>query len=624
MAGFSPQLLDEIRSRLDIVELVGQFVNLKRAGQHWKGLCPFHAEKTPSFTVNPKRGIFHCFGCGAGGDAFGFLMRQDRLGFPEAVRALAERAGVEMPTKREPETDGKFEALRHIMALACEFYSRSLWQPEGAKAREYLERRGVDLEVAKRFGLGYAPEGWNALLTEMARQSVPEDHLVQAGLVLPRQTGSGFYDRFRGRLLFPIRDPQGRVIAFGGRALAGEEPKYLNSPETPLYVKGQTLYALDIARAGMREKNRALIVEGYLDCLMAHQHGFGETVAALGTAFTGAQLGLLRRYADEVVALFDADAAGQKASTRLEEMVTDSMDLPSLGWSVARTGDFERPGYFSIRVAVLPDGHDPDSLLRAEGAAALAARLEAARPLLSFVLDQALAEEDLGTARGRATAHARVALLLSKVSNAEEATMLSREAARRLGVDATQIWIEAQQLHGARTRGRRLDRPADSPSGAPAPVGFSPPNLAERDLLALLLHVEEARTELLPILEDTDVAHQGLRALLVALRRTPGPPEALMSELSGEGERGLLAALLIEEREWGHAHSQIFELRKRYHIRRRRERVRQVSEAIARAQAAGDPALADLEVELRKLQREAEAVRELVVARSEPDSDGKA
>ena len=151
---FTPQLLDEIRSRLDIVELVGQFVNLKRGGQHWKGLCPFHAEKTPSFTVNPKRGIFHCFGCGAGGDAFGFLMRHDRLGFPEAVRALAERAGVEVPTKREPETDGKFEALRHIMALASEFYSRSLWQPEGAKAREYLERRGVDLEVAKHFGLG--------------------------------------------------------------------------------------------------------------------------------------------------------------------------------------------------------------------------------------------------------------------------------------------------------------------------------------------------------------------------------------------------------------------------------------------------------------------------------------
>src|SRR5712691_9008484 len=310
MAGYPPHILDEIRTRVDIVELVGQFVTLKRAGENWKGLCPFHTENTPSFTVNPKRNIFHCFGCGAGGDAFGFLMRQDKMAFPEAVRALAERTGVELPTvsRQQPETDGKFEALRRVMALAADFYSHALWEAEGAKARGYIESRGIDVEVAKRFGMGYAPEGWNALLGHMAKQGVTDEQLVQAGLVLPRQTGAGFYDRFRGRLLFPIRDVQGRVVAFGGRALAGEEPKYLPSPETPLYVKGHMLYALDVAKTAMRERKRAIIVEGYLDCLMAHQHGFGETVAALGTAFTPAQLGLLRRYADEVVALFDADA----------------------------------------------------------------------------------------------------------------------------------------------------------------------------------------------------------------------------------------------------------------------------------------------------------------------------
>jgi DNA primase len=405
------------------------------------------------------------------------------------------------------------------------------------------------------------------------------------------------------------------VIAFGGRALAGEEPKYLNSPETPLYVKGQTLYALDVARTAMREKNRAIIVEGYLDCLMAHQHGFGETVAALGTAFTPAQLGLLRRHVDEVIALFDADAAGQKASTRIEEMMNDTMDVQNLGWAVARTGDFERSGYFAIKVAVLPVGHDPDSLLRAEGAPALATRIEAARPLLSVVLDRTLGEEDLSTPRGRATAHARVALLLSKVQSAEEATALSREAARRLGVDATQLWIEAQQREGARARGRRVERAGDAP---PRPAALPPPTLAERDLLALLVHVDEARTELLPVLEDTDIVHLGLRALLSALRQASGPPEALMHQLDGEAERGLLAAMLVEEREWGDAHSQVLELRKRYHIRRRRERVRQVRETITRAQATGDPALPGLEAELRELQREAEAVRELAVTRPEP------
>ena len=283
------------------------------------------------------------------------------------------------------------------MALAAEFYSRSLWEAGGAKAREYLDTRGVDAEVARRFGLGYAPASWDALLSRMKAEGIGDDLLVQAGLVLPRQTGGGFYDRFRGRLLFPIRDTQGRVVAFGGRALAGEEPKYLNSPETPLYVKGQILYALDVARAAMRERGRAILVEGYLDCLMAHQHGFTETVAALGTAFTPAQLGLLRRHADEVIALFDADAAGQKAASRIEEMMTDGPDIQDLGWSVSRTGGFEKAGVFSVRVAVLPTGHDPDSLLRAEGAEALRARLDAARSLLSFVLDKALAEDDLGT-----------------------------------------------------------------------------------------------------------------------------------------------------------------------------------------------------------------------------------
>jgi DNA primase len=618
MPGFSAEVLAEIRSRLDIVELIGQFVGLKRAGDNWKGLCPFHTEKTPSFTVNPRRGIFHCFGCGAGGDAFNFLMRHDRLAFPEAVRALAERAGVELPAAREPEGNGKFEALRGIMALAAEFYAQSLWEPGGGKARAYLDKRGVDPQVARYFGLGYAPEGWNRLLAHLFGQGASEEQLVQAGLALPRIPGTGFYDRFRGRLLFPIRDPKGRVIAFGGRALGDEQPKYLNSPETPLYIKGETLFALDVARPAMRERNRAIIVEGYLDCLMAHQYGFGETVAALGTAFTEAQLALLRRHTDEAIAVFDGDAAGQKASTRLEEMMSDVMDIQNLGWSVARTGGFERPGAFAIKIALLPAGHDPDSLLRTEGAHSLRARLDAARPLLTFVLDKTLGEEDLSSALGRAAAHQRVALLLAKVSNAEEATALSREAARRLGVDATQLWIEAQQLQGARARGRRFEPPT-ARAGGSSPSPLPPPHLAERDLLALLLHVDEARTALLPVLEDEDVAHPGLRALLAILRGASGPPEALMSEVTDEGIRGLLASLLTEEQDWADAHSQILELRKRYHIRRRKQRIRRVSEAIARAQATADPTLAALEAELRQLQREAEAVRELALARPEPE-----
>ena len=600
--GFSPQLLEEIRSRVDIVDLVGQFVNLKRAGENWKGLCPFHAEKTPSFMVHPKKGIFHCFGCGVGGDAFGFLMRQDRLQFPEAVRVLAERAGVALPTERRTEVDGQREALFKTMALACEFYQDALWnRPEGEGARRYLDSRGVAPDMARRFALGYAPEGWDHLLGFMKGRGVTEEQLVQVGLVLPRQTGSGFYDRFRGRLLFPIKDGQGRVVAFGGRAMGTEDPKYLNSPETPLYVKGQTLYALDLAKPQIRERNRALVVEGYVDCLMAHQHGFTECVAALGTAFTASQLGLLRRYCDEVITFFDADAAGKKATQRVEELLEPGTQ--GLAWAVNRTGTFGDRSALRLKVALLPSGHDPDSFLRKEGAQAFAQRIAESRSLLAFAVETAITEENATSTRGKATAFARVALILAKVTDSQEATELARDAALKLGVDPTQLWIEAQRLQGA------LRKPA--PATAPAPAGVNLP-AAERDLVSLLVQNGEARAALLPILEEEDLSHPGLRSVMGALKAAPQEsPEALMPHLPGETERGLLAALLVEERTWPEQAPLIAEYQKRAEIRRRTRQIRQVTQAIAQAQASGDPALPTLEAQLRDLQRQAEELREL-------------
>lgn len=602
--GFSPQLLEEIRSRVDLVDLVSQYVNLKRTGENWKGLCPFHAEKTPSFMVNPKKGIFHCFGCGVGGDAFGFLMRQDRLVFPEAVRALAQRAGVALPERRS-EPDGQREALFKTMALGAEFYQEALWsRPEGEGARRYLDKRGIAPETARRFGLGYAPEGWDHLLAFMKGRGIAEAELVQVGLVLPRQTGSGWYDRFRGRLLFPIRDVQGRVVAFGGRAMGTEEPKYLNSPETPLYVKGQTLYALDLAKPQIREKNRALVVEGYVDCLMAHQHGFTETVAALGTAFTAAQLALLRRYADEVITFFDADQAGQKASARAEEMMDSLMEDRDIAWTVARNSSFEKAGHAAVKVALLPAGHDPDSFLRAEGAEPFQSRIAQARSILSFVMEKVLTEENTTTTRGRAAASARIALILAKATNAQEAAELAREAARRLGVDEYLLWDEARRLQGV------LRRPSPTAESATAP---SPPlPAAERDLVALLVQQAEARQALLPFLEEEDIIHPSLRTLLHALKAEPlAAPEALMSQLAGETERSLLAALLVEERVWPEPGPLIAEYRKRLEIRRRTRQIRQVAQEIAQAQTTGDPELPRLEARLRDLQRQAQELREL-------------
>ncbi|OGL03651.1 MAG: DNA primase [Candidatus Rokubacteria bacterium RIFCSPLOWO2_02_FULL_68_19] len=600
--GFSPQLLEEIRARVDIVDLVGQFVNLKRAGENWKGLCPFHAEKTPSFMVHPKKGIFHCFGCGVGGDAFGFLMRQDRLQFPEAVRVLAERAGVALPTERRTEGDGQREALFKTMAQASEFYRDALWnRPEGEGARRYLDSRGIAPEMARRFVLGYAPEGWDHLLGFMKGRGVTEEQLVQVGLVLPRQTGSGFYDRFRGRLLFPIKDGQGRIVAFGGRAMGTEDPKYLNSPETPLYVKGQTLYAFDLAKPQIREKNRALVVEGYVDCLMAHQHGFTETVAALGTAFTASQLGLLRRYCDEVITFFDADAAGKKATQRVEELLEPGTQ--GLAWAVNRTGTFGDGSALRLKVALLPSGHDPDSFLRKEGAQAFTQRIGEARSLLAYAVETAIGEENTTAPRGKATAFARVALILAKVTDSQEATELARDAALKLGVDPTQLWIEAQRLQGA------LRKPA--PATAPAPAGVNLPS-AERDLVSLLVQNPDVRAALLPVLVEEDLAHPALRAILAALKTvTAESPEALMPHLPGDTERGLLAALLVEERAWPDTTPLIAEYLKRFEMRRRARQIRQVSQAIAQAQASGDPALPQLQAQLSDLQRQAEELREL-------------
>ena len=599
MAQYSQALLDDVRAAVDIVDLVGRFVNLRKAGVNWKGLCPFHAEKTPSFMVNPRKGIFHCFGCGVGGDVFGFLMRQDRLSFPEAVRSLAKTAGIALPEEGARSGDSGREELIRIVDLAWRFYDDTLWKPAGDRARAYLEQRGIDADVAKRFGLGYAPEGWDGLLTFMRSQKVTDDALVTAGLAVQRENRSGVYDRFRGRLLFPIRDLQGRVVAFGGRGFGDEQPKYLNSPETPLYIKGNLLYAADIARPTIQTKNRALLVEGYVDCLMAHQHGFTETVAALGTSFTAAQLALLRRYCDEVVTFFDADAAGQKAAERAEELLEPTSG--GMAWAVNRSGSFEGGGTFRVKVALLPAGHDPDTFLRESGAPAFAERIGAARSLLAYALDRAVVDPDGATgARARTTAFARVAVMLAKVADAQEAAALSREAAAKLGVDATQLWIEAQRLQSS------LRTPPARPQTAPAPSSTPP---VERDLVTLLLRSVEARAGLLAILDETDdLGHPPLRSIVAALKRRPdAPAESLMTDLETDEARSVLSSLLVVDRESLDVQVSIEQFQRRLERSQRLRRAREVSQTIAETQAKTGVA-APMHTELRTLHEESAVV----------------
>jgi DNA primase len=601
MASYSPAILDEIRAGVDVVDLVGRFVNLRKAGQNFKGLCPFHAEKTPSFMVNPKKGIFHCFGCGVGGDVFGFLMRQDRLSFPEAVRVLAKRAGVALPEDRGGVAAGDSgrEELYRAMETAAAFYVERLWTAGGERAREYLDKRGIAQDVARRFGLGWAPEGWETIRAALKQFS--EEALVAAGLLVTRENKPGTYDRFRGRLLFAIRDLQGRVVAFGGRGFGDEQPKYLNSPETPLYSKGNLLYAADLARESIREKNRALIVEGYVDCLMAHQHGFTETVAALGTAFTAPQLGVLRRYCDEVITFFDADAAGQKAAERAEELLEPSSG--GLAWGVNRAGAFESGGTLRLKVALLPAGHDPDTFLREKGAAGFTERIAGARSLLAYALDRTIGEA--GTApRARVNAFARVALMLAKVADADEAAALSREAALKLGVDATQLWIEAQRLQASL---RRPVAVVGTATTTPAPPIF------ERDLVALLLASPDARGALLPLLDPAEIVHAGMREIVQTIARFPdAEAPALMSELVSDAGRHALSALIVDERPLGEEAVVIQQFRRRLERTRLSGRLRSVSQGVAEVQQKASSAVPMDATIVAELQQQGAVLHELV------------
>ncbi|MFQ6048448.1 MAG: DNA primase, partial [Phycisphaerae bacterium] len=312
----------QIQQATNIVDLIGQYVALKPAGANHKGLCPFHNEKTPSFYVSASKQIFKCFGCGAGGDVFTFLQLREGISFAEARAWLAQRAGIRLePTSQDRPAGPDQNALARVNDWAARFFRRQLLEPGiGAVARQYLAGRKISQQTAEAFGLGYAPDRWDGLLTAAQARGISTGLLAAAGLIRPRSGGEGFYDTFRHRLIFPIRDLPDRVIGFGGRTLGDDSAKYINSPETVLFEKGRNLYGLDLAKQPITRAGQAVIVEGYTDCLMAHQHGLAQTVATLGTALTEAHVQVLRRFADRAVVVFDPDEAGQRAADRALEV----------------------------------------------------------------------------------------------------------------------------------------------------------------------------------------------------------------------------------------------------------------------------------------------------------------
>ena len=464
----SEQTLEEIRARTDIVELIGSRIPLKRASADFKACCPFHKEKTPSFIVSPARRTFHCFGCGAHGDVFKFLMMSDGMTFVDAVRFLAQRCGVTLDMAEDYESVARGLLLRINAELAA-FYQRCLRQiAEAAKARDYLASRKLDGETAERFGIGYAPDRQGTILAWAAKHGFTAEQLVTVGVLSPPQEGrraDDYYDRFHGRLMFPIRNATGQVIGFSGRILdpAAKAAKYVNSPETPVFHKGSVLYALDFARKNIVRDSRreALVCEGQIDVIRCHASGFGTAVASQGTAFTEEHVRLLKRYADSALLVFDGDAAGLHAAVR--------------------TGRLFLQEGMPVQVAALPAGEDPDSLIRDQGADAFRAILEKPESLVAFQIRSMRAAEaapDALDARARITA--QVIETVTSCSQAVMRSYLEQEAAARLGVplDALQSDIAAFQERKANGEKWRTDTPATTASAHATPSGGVNPERA--------------------------------------------------------------------------------------------------------------------------------------------------
>jgi DNA primase len=445
---YGEETIEQVRQAVDLVQLIGAQVALRKVGATWKGLCPFHSEKTPSFTVNPDRHAYHCFGCGAGGDCFRFVMETEQATFVESLQALAERYGVVLPAPAEEEKSG---SIYRVLEEAATYFRRALEDPEtGRAARAYLAGRGVTGETLDRYGVGWAPPGWDALTSRLSPK-FGAAALLEAGLVIQREKGEGVYDRFRGRVLVPLRLASGRVVGFGGRALGDEEPKYLNSPETPVYRKSRFLFGLDLARAALRANGEAVLCEGYFDVLMLAQAGVEESVATAGTALTIDQCRLLRRYVERVVLVFDGDAAGQAAA---EKALRPAIQAG-----------------LHARVARLPEREDPDSLVQKGGREAwLAVAADALSPM-AFLFERY---------RDRREPGLRAAAALAASADDPIAVRLAvEEAARLWSFDERALGKEVERLKSGTSTGSRTTTSGRAATTAPR-AGGAPAAAATR------------------------------------------------------------------------------------------------------------------------------------------------
>ncbi|MBF8177615.1 DNA primase [Herminiimonas contaminans] len=536
--------IQDLLNRVDIVDVVGRYVQLKKGGANFMGLCPFHNEKSPSFTVSPTKQFYHCFGCGAHGTAIGFLIEYSGMGFVEAVKDLAQNVGMivpeaedRLPPAQRAEHQAKSLALSEAMSRACDYYRQQLRHAEGAK--NYLKGRGLTGEIAARYGMGYAPEGWDGLRSVFPDYEV--EALVESGLVIDRVEEDGShhkrYDRFRDRIMFPIRNTKGQVIGFGGRVLDGGEPKYLNSPETPLFQKGSELYGLFEARQAIREAGYVLVTEGYMDVVALAQMGFPQAVATLGTACTPIHVQKLLRQTDQVIFSFDGDKAGRRAARRALEA------------SLPHAGDNK-----VIKFLFLPSEHDPDSYIRELGTEAFEKQVQDAMPLSQFLLKEAVGDNDLGTPEGRARAQFDAKPLLQALPPSSLRLQIVRSLAQI--TESTPAEIEALF---------ELSQPISHVRAPPPRTKRAAPQGLERQIIRLLVAhpmlagemdqaAIDAAVRLAPDGEEMlmqlvtmarDMGAQANFAILAEMLRSSGSDlEPLIAEIAAEPESDVALARL--------------------------------------------------------------------------------
>ena len=600
--------VDEVKAAADIVKIVSDYVQLRKGGVNLKGLCPFHQEKTPSFSVHPTKQIFHCFGCGVGGDVFKFVMLIESLSFPEALRRVAEKVGI---TLRETAGDETFDdaardrsALYKIHEVAAKFFAEQLsGTVEGRAARGYLADRGLSDEVIGRFRLGYAPAEGRALTRRLCEASFPTELVEKSGLVLRAAEGNRQFDRFRRRIIFPIANESGKLVAFGGRALGDDQPKYLNSPETPIYTKSRLLYHLDRAASAIRKEDRAILVEGYMDCIAVASAGFENAVASCGTSLTESQVRLLGRYSRRLVVNYDPDSAGVAATERSLALLLEEG--------------------FQAQVLALPGKLDPDSFIRRKGAEPYRKLLEAAPSYLDYLMEHAASQHDLTTPEGKVAAANAVIPYVAKISNAIARQEWVNRLAERFRLHGPLLLQELRRSAGLGTPGRAAPAtPAIPPKAAPRQA-----TEAEKHLLRAILEEDEVADEFLPRLLNEaaggGLATERIFKQIAELRQAGEKVElaSLEKQLSEHEKQTLYESLFWRwERPTHEQVEQFLSTIKRRKLQQERE---DLQLAIKAAEREGNkPKLAELLA--AKMKAEKELAQLSAKVRVEPKTDGEA